>query len=160
MHSIDSGQDTIPEEPRYRTRRSILATVVGTAFVGLAGCSSTSRGPSTETSSSQPNVDHEDYNGDAFTGRLTTGVGSKQPASAATGLYEGTIVYDRSCKSVGEGLTGCDAGIETTELGTVNFYYEHDMERKPCLAPDQQVVLDVGQAQATVQRKVDESEQS
>lgn len=158
MHARDPVPDTNADEPRSRTRRSVLATAIGTSLVGLAGCSSASPNPPTDSSSSQPNVDHEDYQGDAFTGTLTADVASAQAVTVATGLYEGTIEYDRSCKSVGGGLTGCDAGIETSELGTVNFYYEHDMKRKPCLAPEQRVILEVGKEHATVQRKVDDED--
>lgn len=154
MYTSDPVPDTISESFRNRTRRSFIATAMGATIVGLAGCSSTSSNPSTDSASEQPTVDHEDYQGDAFDGTLTTGVGSDQPATVDSGLYKGTIVYDRSCKSVGDGLTGCDAGIDTSELGTVNFYYEHDMGRKPCLDPEQQVVLEVGEEQATVQRKI------
>ena len=69
------------------------------------------------------------------------------------GIYEGVIVYDRSCKPVGDGLTGCDAGIEQSKLGPVNFYYEHDMNEKPCLEPEQQVVFKVENEKTIVQRK-------
>lgn len=154
MHASGPEPDAISKGSRYRTRRSVITTAIGTALVGLAGCSSASSNTPTDSSSSQPTVDHEDYRGDAFIGTLTADAGSDQPVTEDTGLYEGTIVYDRSCQSVGNGLTGCDAGIETSELGTVNFYYEHDMGRKPCLDPEQQVVLEVGEEQATVQRKV------
>lgn len=153
MDSIDSAVDSNSDRPRYRTRRSVLVTAIATGLVGLAGCSSAQPTPSTDTPSDQPSVDHADFQGDAFSGTLTDGVGSKQPVTVTSGLYEGNVVYDRSCGNVGNGLTGCDAGIGTAELGTVNFYYEHDMSRKPCLDPDQQVVLEVNDETAIVQRK-------
>lgn len=153
MDSIDAAGDSDSDRTRYLTRRSVLGTAIATGLVGLAGCSSAQPTPSTDTPSSQPSVDHADFQGDAFSGTLTDGVGSKEPVSVAAGRYEGNIVYDRSCGNVGNGLTGCDAGIETAELGTVNFYYEHDMSRKPCLDPDQRVVLEVDDETAIVQRK-------
>ncbi|KXB00710.1 hypothetical protein AKJ41_03800 [candidate division MSBL1 archaeon SCGC-AAA259O05] len=51
------------------------------------------------------------------------------------GVYPGEVAYDRNCRDVGGGLTGCNAGIRTQEFGLVDFYYEHDMDAKPCLAP-------------------------
>lgn len=135
-------------------RRSFLAMVSGTTGIALAGCSSqSSTAPSSDGDSKSLEVDREGYQGDAFAGTLTEGVESTEPLSVDPGIYEGRVVYDRSCNSVGDGLLGCDGGIETEELGTVNFYYEHDMQQKPCLVPEQQVVFEVKDNKTVVQRK-------
>ena len=152
MDSTAADIDSTLNRSSEWTRRSFLGLASAAMLVGLAGCSSQS---STTPSSdgNQVTVDREGYAGDAFAGSLTEGVGSSEPAAVDPGIYEGEIVYDRSCKPVGDGLTGCDAGIETAELGTVNFYYEHDMQQKPCLTPDQQVVFEVKNERTVVQRK-------
>lgn len=154
MDSTSADMASAPGRSSGWTRRSFLAIASGTTVVGLAGCSSqSSTSPSSDGDSSQSGVDREGYQGDAFAGSLTEGVESTDPAAVDPGIYEGVIVYDRSCESVGNGLTGCDAGIETQELNVVNFYYEHDMQQKPCLVPEQQVVLKVENEGAVVQRR-------
>ncbi|AWB27605.1 hypothetical protein [Halococcoides cellulosivorans] len=151
-----TGPDGVSASDRSSgwTRRSVLGVAGTTAMFGLAGCSSQSpTAPSSDGDSKSLDVDREGYSGDAFAGRLTEGVESSEPAVVEHGIYEGKVVYDRSCESVGDGLTGCDAGIETADLGDINFYYEHDMQQKPCLTPDQQVALDVDDDGAVVQRR-------
>jgi len=154
MDSTAADIDVTPDRSSGWTRRSFLGLASAAALVGLAGCSSqSSSSPSRDSNESQFEVDRDGYDGDAFAGSLTEGVESTEPAAVEPGIYEGEVVYDRSCESVGDGLTGCDGGIDTEELGTVNFYYEHDMHQKPCLAPDQQVVLEVTDERAVVQRQ-------
>ncbi len=152
MDSTAADMDSASDRSSGWTRRSFLGLASAATFVGLAGCSSqSSTSPSSD--GSQLAVNRDGYAGDAFAGSLTDGVGSSEPAEADPGTYEGVVVYDRSCEPVGDGLTGCDAGIETQELGTVNFYYEHDMHQKPCLVPDQSVVFEVKNERTVVQRK-------
>ncbi len=87
------------------------------------------------------------YRGDKFDGKITN-------AKVTTGEYEGKGVYDRSCQSIGGGLTNCHAGIDTTEFGVIDFNYEHNMAVKPCIAPGDKVLVTVLDAsgKATVQR--------
>ncbi len=49
---------------------------------------------------------------------------------------KGMGVYDRSCVMGADGLTSCDAGIQTEEWGVLNFKYRHNMQQQPCLAPN------------------------
>lgn len=128
--------------------------------MSLAGCigfSDTDTIPPTsdddDDGSSKVTVDRDGYRGDTFTGIVTEHEGSDEPADMAAGTYEGTIVYDKTCAPVGDGLTGCDAGIDLESSGTFNFYYEHDMDKKSCLVPSQAIVLDVNEAGAVVQRR-------
>lgn len=122
-----------------------------TTLVGLAGCSSLTATPGGE--SDGPRVELDGYRGDGFTGVLTQGIESSQPTNIEAGIYEGEITYDESCEPVGDGLTGCDAGIELSDGETVNFYYEHDMDERPCLVPDEQVAVDVNSEATIVQRR-------
>ncbi len=47
-------------------------------------------------------------------------------------IFEGIGVYDHNCKSVENGLTECDAGIQTS-FGLINFNYKHNMKEQPCI---------------------------
>lgn len=67
--------------------------------------------------------------GDTFTGKISN-------VAVAAGTVSGMGVYDRSCKMGTDGLTSCDAGIQTEEYGLLNFKYRHDMSRQPCIAPN------------------------
>lgn len=154
MDSTTADRVSASNRSAERTRRSFLGLASAATLVGLAGCSSqSSTSLSNESDSSSGEVDRDGYDGDVFAGSLTEGVESTEPAAVDPGIYEGVVVYDRSCESVGDGLTGCDGGIEISERGTVNFYYEHDMQQKPCLVPDQQVALQVEDEGAVVQRR-------
>jgi len=154
MNSTAADMAEASDRSSRWTRRSFLGVAGVATLVGLAGCSSqSSTSPSSDGDGSQLAVDRDGYDGDAFAGTLTEEVASTEPVAVEPGIYEGKVVYDRSCESVGDGLTGCDGGIDTEELGTVNFYYEHDMQQKPCLTPDQQVVLEVDDEQTVVQRQ-------
>lgn len=83
------------------TRRSFLGLASVATLVGLAGCSSqSSTSPSGDSDESQLEVDRDGYDGDAFAGTLTEGVESTESATVEPGIYEGEVVYDRSCESV------------------------------------------------------------
>ena len=62
---------------------------------------------------------------DVFEGEITN-------IKLEPGVLEGTGVYDRSCNPVENGLTQCDAGIQT-EKGLLNFNYKHEMHSQPCI---------------------------
>ena len=64
-------------------------------------------------------------NVDVFEGTITNM--NLEPA-----LLSGKGVYDRSCFPVENGLTQCDAGIQT-ENGLLNFNYKHNMDMQGCL---------------------------
>ncbi|MBI2548188.1 hypothetical protein HYW21_02455 [Candidatus Woesearchaeota archaeon] len=85
--------------------------------------------------------------GDTFVGRISN-------VAVQAGTLSGMGVYDRSCKMGTDGLTSCDAGIETKEYGLLNFKYRHDMTRQPCLAPNDLVEVRILDAQgnAEIQR--------
>lgn len=151
MDPSDEAADTPSVRTTKLDRRSVLAMAGTTTIVGLAGCSSLTSTPGGE--SDGPGVELDGYRGDGFTGILTQGIESTQPADIETGVYEGEITYDESCDPVGDGLTGCDAGIELAEVGTVNFYYEHDMDKRPCLVPDEHVAVEVQSEETIVQRR-------
>src|SRR3989338_7122033 len=53
---------------------------------------------------------------------------------------EGTGVYDRSCNPIENGLSQCDAGIQTS-AGLLNFNYKHNMGMQACI--DQGQILKV-----------------
>lgn len=57
-------------------------------------------------------------------------------------VLEGTGVYDRSCNPVENGLTQCDAGIQT-ENGLLNFNYKHDMHAQPCIDSGDKVKVEI-----------------
>ena len=63
-------------------------------------------------------------------------------------ILQGTGVYDRSCNMINNGLTQCDAGIQT-EKGLLNFNYIHNMEKQPCISEGEALeveILDSGKA--------------
>ena len=62
---------------------------------------------------------------DVFTGEITN-------LKLEPMVLEGTGVYDRSCNAVENGLTQCDAGIQT-EKGLLNFNYKHLMHSQACI---------------------------
>jgi len=55
----------------------------------------------------------------------------------------GNITYDRNCKSVGNGLLHCDAGVKTEKFGVINFDYTHNMSKQPCLVDGDKILLKV-----------------
>ncbi len=84
---------------------------------------------------------------DIFTGKINN-------IAVQPGAVQGMGVYDKSCKMAGNGLTACDAGIQTKEYGVLNFQYQHNMQQVPCIAPND--ILEVRiideQGNAEVQR--------
>lgn len=87
--------------------------------------------------------------GDLFEGKITNK--NVQPTKLL-----GVGVYDRNCVAIGNGLTNCHAGIKTDKYGVLDFNYEHDMARKPCINPNEKVVVEIldSSGKATVQRMV------
>src|SRR3989344_567899 len=73
--------------------------------------------------------------GDVFQGVITN-------INLEPGILEGTGVYDKSCNMIGNGLTNCDAGIQT-EKGLLNFNYKHNMDAQPCIAPGDKLKVEV-----------------
>ena len=81
---------------------------------------------------------------DVFEGIITN-------ADLEPGIYDGTGVYDRSCNPVENGLTQCDAGIQT-EKGLLNFNYKHFMHSQPCIDQGDRLKLEIladGKARVT-----------
>ena len=65
----------------------------------------------------------------------------------------GEGVYDRSCNPVENGLTNCDAGIQT-EKGLLNFNYKHDMNMQACLDKGDKLEVEIlADGKAKVTRK-------
>ena len=85
--------------------------------------------------------------GDVFEGVITN-------MKVSPGTLNGAGVYDKSCISIGNGLTKCDAGIKTDEYGILNFNYIHNMGIKPCIAPGDKLSIKVtnSDGSAIVQR--------
>ena len=72
---------------------------------------------------------------DVFTGKITNL--NLEPIT-----LEGKGVYDRSCNPVENGLSQCDAGIQT-EKGLLNFNYKHNMALQPCLDKGQKLSVEI-----------------
>jgi hypothetical protein len=85
--------------------------------------------------------------------KLDTFEGTITNIDLRSGVYEGVGVYDRSCNMVGNGLTQCDAGIETKE-GLVNFNYKHNMDLQPCLDAGQNLVLEVFEGGKAIVKRI------
>ena len=62
---------------------------------------------------------------DTFNGKITN-------INLVPQVIYGTGVYDHNCISVENGLTQCDAGIQTS-AGLINFNYKHNMQKQPCI---------------------------
>lgn len=58
------------------------------------------------------------------------------------GFLEGTGVYDRTCKMIENGLSQCDAGIQT-EKGLLNFNYKHNMNIQGCIDSGQKLKVEI-----------------
>lgn len=83
--------------------------------------------------------------GDVFNGIITNT--NLQPQ-----VLDGEGVYDRSCNPVEDGLTQCDAGIQT-EKGLLNFNYKHSMHAQACIAEGDKLEVQVLENnKATVRR--------
>ena len=66
-------------------------------------------------------------------------------------VLDGTGVYDRTCKMIENGLSQCDAGIQT-EKGLLNFNYKHNMDMQGCIDAGQKIKIEVfanGKAKVT-----------
>lgn len=72
---------------------------------------------------------------DVFDGTITN-------IKLSSGKLSGMGVYDRSCNMVGNGLTQCDAGIQTEE-GLLNFNYVHDMSKQECIGPNDKLTVEI-----------------
>jgi|SRR3989344_5247165 len=57
-------------------------------------------------------------------------------------ILDGTGVYDRSCLAVENGLSQCDAGIQT-EKGLLNLNYKHNMNMQGCIDAGQKLKVEV-----------------
>ncbi len=102
----------------------IIIVVLITALIGLVAYSSLrATGNSVKT------------NGDVFEGIITN-------MKLNAGTLEGTGVYDRSCNMIGNGMTNCDAGIQT-EKGLLNFNYKHNMQMQPCIAEGDRLEVEI-----------------
>lgn len=86
-------------------------------------------------------------NGDIFLGKITN-------KNVEPGKLSGVGEYDRNCVSVAGGLTNCHGGIKTSKFGVIDFNYEHDMAKKPCIALGEKVVVEIldSDGNARVQR--------
>src|SRR3989338_4191675 len=80
--------------------------------------------------------------GDFFEGYVTN-----QKLSPGERL-EGNGVYDKSCNPVENGLTQCDAGIQT-EKGLLNFNYKHFMHSQPCISEGDKLIVEVSEGGKT-----------
>ena len=57
-------------------------------------------------------------------------------------VLDGTGVYDRTCKMIENGLSQCDAGIQT-EKGLLNFNYKHNMNLQGCIDSGQKLKVEI-----------------
>ena len=57
-------------------------------------------------------------------------------------ILEGVGVYDRTCKMIENGLSQCDAGIQT-EKGLLNFNYKHNMAVQGCIDQGQNLKVEI-----------------
>lgn len=73
--------------------------------------------------------------GDVFEGVITNMQLSPQ-------TLDGTGVYDRSCNPIENGLTQCDAGIQTS-AGLLNFNYKHNMHMQGCIDEGQNLKVEI-----------------
>ena len=81
------------------------------------------------------NVIKEDADKNSFKGVITNMKLEPQ-------TLEGKGVYDKSCNMIGDGLTQCDAGIQT-EKGLLNFNYKHNMDLQPCIAEGDNLKVEI-----------------
>ena len=68
-------------------------------------------------------------------------------------ILEGMGVYDRSCNMVGNGLTQCDAGIQT-EKGLLNFNYKHNMAVQGCIAEGDKLEIQILENNKAMVRRI------
>ena len=68
-------------------------------------------------------------------------------------ILEGIGVYDKSCNMVGNGLTQCDAGIQT-EKGLLNFNYKHNMAVQGCIAEGDKLEIQILENNKAMVRRI------
>ena len=89
-------------------------------------------------------------NENIFEGKVTN-------VKVTPGRVVGFTTYDANC--IGDTITQCDAGIDTSEYGELNFHYSHNMATKPCLHMfgQEKVIVDIlnEQGDAKVIRTID-----
>lgn len=56
---------------------------------------------------------------------------------------DGVGVYDRNCVMMSNGLTNCHGGIKTDKYGVLDFNYQHNMAKEPCIAPNEKLVVTI-----------------
>ena len=78
--------------------------------------------------------------GSALTGDVFNGIITNMDLQPQ--ILDGEGVYDRSCNPVENGLTQCDAGIQT-EKGLLNFNYKHSMHAQACIAEGDKLEVQV-----------------
>lgn len=81
------------------------------------------------------NAIKEDVNKNSFKGVITN-------INLEPQKIDGKGVYDKSCNMIGNGLTQCDAGIQT-EKGLLNFNYKHNMAAQPCIAEGDNLKIEI-----------------
>jgi len=77
----------------------------------------------------------EDVNGDSFKGVITNMKLEPQ-------TLDGRGVYDKTCNMVEDGLTQCNAGIQTEE-GLLDFSYKHHMDVQKCIADGDNLQVEI-----------------
>ncbi len=73
---------------------------------------------------------------DLFNGTITN-------LKISLGNISGVGVYDKTCKSIGNGLTECNAGIKTEKYGVLNFNYVHNMAVEPCIVSGDKLQIEI-----------------
>ena len=68
-------------------------------------------------------------------------------------ILDGEGVYDKSCNPIENGLSQCDAGIQT-EKGLLNFNYKHDMHAQPCLDKGQTLKVEILEGGKAIVRRI------
>ncbi|MBI5392124.1 hypothetical protein HZB00_03935 [Candidatus Woesearchaeota archaeon] len=82
--------------------------------------------------------------GDIFSGKISN-------KAVEPGIINGFGVYDKSCIMGNDGLTSCDAGIQTKEYGLLNFKYRHNMQQEPCIAPKDALLVKILDSEGNAQ---------
>ena len=84
--------------------------------------------------------------GDATTNVVANGIlfeGKITNKNVEPMTIEGVGVYDRNCVMMSNGLTNCHGGIKTDKYGVLDFNYQHDMAKEPCIAPNEKLVVTI-----------------
>ena len=103
---------------------NIIMVILAIALIGLLAYSSLRKtGNSINTG------------GDVFEGVITNMNLSPQ-------TLDGTGVYDRSCNPIENGMSQCDAGIQTS-VGLLNFNYKHNMGMQACIDKGQILKVEI-----------------